>query len=97
MTDKEKLERKIARSIKKQVSWFNGWHADEGSEWNSCLRAAKNVLKIINKTKTSHIPKWKCPSCFGTGGVDRIKKDFICKDCGKKIGNQDAIDHGVFW
>lgn len=105
MTDQEKLERRIARIIKKEVFWYTRKACGSEEEFDkSCLLAAKSILKTISKSYLHrsqcvpiNTPKWKCPSCFGISGVDRIKKDYVCKDCGKTIDNQDAIDYGVFW
>jgi len=44
-----KLEKKITRIIQKEVGWFNGWHATDEQELDSCQKATKKILRILGK------------------------------------------------
>jgi hypothetical protein len=44
---KLRLELRVADAILKQVSYFNGWKVAEESEYEACLRAARNVIRIV--------------------------------------------------
>lgn len=93
MSEQEKLERRIAKAIQKQVAWFNGWRCEEEEEWKSCLLAAKSTIKIINKAKKEvPLPKWKCPVCFSEFGVKRTKKYIFCKKCNAKIEKTEGTN-----
>jgi hypothetical protein len=41
------LEIRVAKAIQKQVGYFNGWRVSQASEDLACLRAARNVIRIV--------------------------------------------------
>jgi hypothetical protein len=41
----------MAKLIQKRVHWFNGWHASDESEYKSCVEAAKNVMRFLERRR----------------------------------------------